>query len=50
MHKIKNQPCRCRAKGTDAETGVETIKLDNEVDGDDEAGVRNDEVVELWTV
>ena len=38
---------RCSAKGADAETGVETIESDNEVDGNDEAGVGDDEVVEL---
>ena len=38
---------RCSAKGADAERGVEVIESDNEVDGDDEAGVGGDEVVEL---
>ena len=40
---------RCSAKGADAETGVETIESVNENDGDDEAGVGDDEVVEPWT-
>ena len=39
----------CSAKGADAERGVETIESDDEVDGDDKAGV-DDEVVGLRTV
>ena len=39
----------CSAKGADAERDVETIESDDEVDGDDKAGV-DDEVVELPTV
>ena len=38
---------RCSAKGADAERDVEVIESDNEVDGDDEASVGDDEVVEL---
>ena len=40
------------AKGVDAERRVEAIESDNEIDGDDQAGVGDDEpeVVELWTV
>ena len=41
---------RCSAKGADAERDVEAIESDNEVDGADEAGVGDAEIVELWTV
>ena len=49
MHEIKDQQGAV-LKVADAERGVETIESDDEVDGDDEDGVRDDEVVELWTV
>ena len=43
---------KCSAKGVDAERRVEAMESDNEINGDDQAGMGDDEpeVVELWTV
>ena len=35
---------RCSAKGADAEGGVDATRSDNEVDGDNEAGIEADEL------
>ena len=40
----------CSTEDADAEKGVEMIESDDEDDGDDGAGVGDDEVVELRTV
>ena len=42
-----HRSARCSAKSADAERGVEAIESDNEVDGNDEAGVGDAEIVEL---
>ena len=49
MHEIKDQQGAVPKVPT-LKRAVESIESDDEVDGDDEAGVGDDEVVELRTV